>query len=281
MIHIEKAPSAGREFLSDLADGSIGAELPSGLWLPARYEGHPALSMPYDVVSSEDTRFSFAGDLPAWGGAVGSGDEDLFLFLNDAIPVDARPHVAAIFALATSGESYRNIRSLLAEAKRQSPELEQVLGSTFLTLANLREPYYCLAPGEIYDEFERRYGFSIRYHRNNARSSGGETVRMGETSSGLSDRVRNTGFILSERLQAEIPFDSIHDVRTRIIGKPFGLNPNERVTSATVAIEPKNSIKAHVCAGCHLHIAPGSLRVTVEVDSQSRFDHHHLHISCV
>lgn len=283
MIHLERSPRVGAEATRLIAESSVGLELPSGLFVPPRFDDHPALSLPYELASSEDEVLSGSGETPMWGGVY---SEENFaqssLYLSDNIPEEVRRHVAAILSLTMYGENMQLVRSVLLEAERTDPEMGRAIGRTLLSAARHFEPMYCSADSASKEQFRLETGMDISSHLLASRGQGGEIMFAADQIGQLHNLLNREGHIASGKLQTEIPFSAQKKVFTGNIGSPYGLGLSDKVLRAGIAREPDRPLKAHTCAGCHMHIAPKSLRVTVEVDAlNQRFDHHHFHVGCV
>ena len=280
MINLELGnPEAAINYLQHVSEASVGLELPSGIFLPDRYKGHPALELPYEVASKDDEKLSGDGRFPMWGGMVSYDDfANSVFYVSDTASEEVRPHIAAALSLITYGESSRVVRAIIQEAYKNDPELATSIGRALLDASRALESLYCGASTRIQQEFYRETGGTIKGHLEAVRSQGGEALFVGQQIGGVFEVVHKRKKHESHVLDAEIPLGGS---KTRHIGRPYALNLGDRIIGAGVAREPDRPFKPHTCAGCHLHIAPKSLRVTVEVEKLNRrFDHHHFHIGC-
>jgi len=283
MLSLEKAPQASADFLNTLNRNSVGLEIPDGSFLPPRLRGHPAVDLPYDVISSTDLELAAGLEYPVWGGMVSEESfEGSAFMISDNMDEDVRRAAGAIFSLLNYGEHPSVIRSVLIELNRSDAELGLALGRMLYANAASFEPMYRGKSRKLREKFEQDTGFPMVGHQETVRAIGGEVLFSGNVVSGFRDSVLSGGVLLSERLDAEIPVSTgLASQQTVYLGKPHGLNPAHRVTNAVVNIEPSFPRKPHVCAGCHLHIAPKAMRVTVGVEANgSKYDHHHYHAGC-
>jgi len=286
MISLEKAPnSVALEAITDIGERASGLVLPSGAMLPPKYDAHPALQVGFYVMPADDPLYGGLHGAPMWGGVASEEEFGLStLFITDDIPEDARPHLAAIVGLTAFTNSQRIIRGFLNEANQREPEIEQQIGSAMVAVSRVLEPMYCTSTARQRQEFLKTTGYSVDGHRFAVREQAGEIIFVSDVRNNLHNSIVAAGGLDSKKFQAELPHNfGRRGEHTVAIGAPYALNGIDRVTSAYVTKEPANPAKRHVCYGCHSNITPGSLRVTVRVDtsrSGSSYDHHHLHASC-